>query len=65
MFAETVLDAARKEIERINARMEVLNKQRDEPHSDQTMWQLRTEIESLDERKGDVEKIQRIALNLD
>jgi hypothetical protein len=64
MFAETVLDAARKEIERINARIEVLNKQRDEPHSENTAWQLRNEIETLDERKGDVEHIQRIALNL-
>ena len=65
MFSETVLDAARKEIDRINARIDALNKERDSQPSEQTAWQLRAEMESLSERKGDVETIQRIALNLE
>lgn len=65
MFAEIVLDAARKEMERIDQRMAVLNAERDKDNSPQIAWQLRAEIESLDERKGEVEHIQRIALNLD
>jgi len=64
MFAETILDACRKEIERIEKRIAELDSARDGA-SHRTAWQLRTEADSLSDRMSDVEQIQRIALALD
>ncbi len=65
MFTEIVLDAARQEITRIETRAAALQIERDKENSTQIAWQLRTELEILDNRKGEIEQIQRITLSLD